>query len=254
MADKVVSHAFSHGFRPEHSQRLAAYWAEALGVRRLIPTCYGDETSVVRMHSGNGQHEEMDRRAIACFDLALADVGLNGEGRLPQSHSTPPPPSHPRSRLLPSYQTIPLPPALSRSRRSGRSECSACRQGDRLDMQAQARQPRSPATWPGLTTERPGRRSSFARTDGHRPAATARGRLRDTTQVPTSAAVAFADRLLRRSPPTDNEHPGHGRGRTSRRHRRCPRATTLFQPGWMFWLCRKRLSGSWRRLVSTRRS
>jgi hemoglobin len=28
------------------------------------------------MHSGNGPHEEMDRRAIACFDLALADVGL----------------------------------------------------------------------------------------------------------------------------------------------------------------------------------
>jgi tetracycline repressor-like protein len=31
MADKVVSHAFSHGFRPDHSQRLADYWAEALG-------------------------------------------------------------------------------------------------------------------------------------------------------------------------------------------------------------------------------
>jgi hemoglobin len=28
------------------------------------------------MHSGNGPHEEMDRRAIACFELALVDVGL----------------------------------------------------------------------------------------------------------------------------------------------------------------------------------
>ena len=28
------------------------------------------------MHSGNGPHEEMDRRAVACFDQALADVGL----------------------------------------------------------------------------------------------------------------------------------------------------------------------------------
>jgi hemoglobin len=28
------------------------------------------------MHSGNGVHEEMDQRAVACFDLALADVGL----------------------------------------------------------------------------------------------------------------------------------------------------------------------------------
>ncbi|MGP3955689.1 hypothetical protein ACTWPT_06790 [Nonomuraea sp. 3N208] len=30
----------------------------------------------MRMHSGNGPHEEMDRRAIACFDQALEDVGL----------------------------------------------------------------------------------------------------------------------------------------------------------------------------------
>ena len=31
----------------------------------------------MRMHSGNGPHEEMDRRAIACFDQALTDVGLS---------------------------------------------------------------------------------------------------------------------------------------------------------------------------------
>src|SRR5690349_22942281 len=31
MADEEVSHAFSHGYRPDHSERLAAYWAEALG-------------------------------------------------------------------------------------------------------------------------------------------------------------------------------------------------------------------------------
>ena len=31
MADDVVAHAFSHGFHPEHTRRLAAYWAEALG-------------------------------------------------------------------------------------------------------------------------------------------------------------------------------------------------------------------------------
>ena len=28
------------------------------------------------MHSGNGPHEEMDRRAVACFGQALTDVGL----------------------------------------------------------------------------------------------------------------------------------------------------------------------------------
>jgi hemoglobin len=78
MADEVVSHAFSHGFHPEHSERLAAYWAEALGGPARYSAECGDESSVVRMHSGNGKHEEMDRRAIACFDAALADCGLTG--------------------------------------------------------------------------------------------------------------------------------------------------------------------------------
>jgi len=84
MADDVVSHAFSHGFRPDHSERLAAYWAEALGGPAAYSGSYGDETSVVRIHSGNGSHEEMDQRGIGCFDQALADVGLTGDGRLRQ--------------------------------------------------------------------------------------------------------------------------------------------------------------------------
>jgi hemoglobin len=85
MADEEVSHAFSHGYRPDHSERLAAYWAEALGGPPLYSDAYGDETSVVRIHSGNGAHEEMDRRAIACFDQALADTGLATDGRLRQA-------------------------------------------------------------------------------------------------------------------------------------------------------------------------
>jgi hemoglobin len=79
MGDAVVSHAFSHGFHPEHVERLAAYWAEALGGPNMYSDSYGDETSVVKIHSGNGEHEEMDRRAIACFDQALADVGVADE-------------------------------------------------------------------------------------------------------------------------------------------------------------------------------
>jgi hemoglobin len=77
MGDEIVSHAFSHGFHPQHSERLAAYWAEALGGPTTYSGAYGDETSVVRIHSGNGPHEEMDRRAIACFEQALGDVGLS---------------------------------------------------------------------------------------------------------------------------------------------------------------------------------
>lgn len=84
MADEVVGHAFSHGYHPQHTERLAAYWAEALGGPPRYSEAYGDETAVVRIHSGNGLHEEMDRRSIDCFDQALVDVGLNGNDQLRQ--------------------------------------------------------------------------------------------------------------------------------------------------------------------------
>src|SRR6185295_9804637 len=76
LEDEVVSHAFRHGFHPQHTERLAAYWAEALGGPTMYSDRYGNETSVVRIHSGNGAHEEMDQRAIACFDQAMDDVGI----------------------------------------------------------------------------------------------------------------------------------------------------------------------------------
>jgi hemoglobin len=82
LEDEVVAHAFSHGYHPQHTERLAAYWAEALGGPTTYSDQYGDETSVVRIHSGNGPHEEMDQRAIACSDQALEDVGLARDERL----------------------------------------------------------------------------------------------------------------------------------------------------------------------------
>ena len=46
MADELVSHAFSHGFHPQHSERLAAYWAEALGGPGTYSERHGDEGAV----------------------------------------------------------------------------------------------------------------------------------------------------------------------------------------------------------------
>jgi hemoglobin len=57
---------------------------EALGGPTAYSDLYGDETTVVKMHSGNGEHDEMDRRAIACFDGALADIGLTDDDTLRQ--------------------------------------------------------------------------------------------------------------------------------------------------------------------------
>jgi hemoglobin len=80
--DEVVAHAFSHGFHPEHTERLAAYWAEALGGPSTYSERLGDESYVVTLHSGEGEHDEMDRRAILCFDQALTDIGLASDSAL----------------------------------------------------------------------------------------------------------------------------------------------------------------------------
>jgi hemoglobin len=82
LADPVVSHAFSHGYHPQHSERLAAYWAQALGGPSDYTESMGDQSSVVRMHSGNGEHLEMDERAQTCFAQALDDAGLPEDPRL----------------------------------------------------------------------------------------------------------------------------------------------------------------------------
>ncbi|WP_091532010.1 group II truncated hemoglobin [Microlunatus soli] len=84
MADPLASHPFSHpGQHPQHSERLAAYWAEALGGPTDYTDGMGDETSVVRMHVGNGRHDELNERCIALFSEAMADVELPPETRGP---------------------------------------------------------------------------------------------------------------------------------------------------------------------------
>jgi hemoglobin len=76
LEDPIVSHAFSHGFHPMHTERLAAYWIETLGGPPDYSSTLGTESFVVRLHSGNGEHTEMDERANLCFELALDDAGL----------------------------------------------------------------------------------------------------------------------------------------------------------------------------------
>jgi hemoglobin len=79
LADPVVSHAFRHGFREDHTERLAAYWAEVLGGPTTYSDSMGEESHVVRLHTGNGPHDDMDRRAVECFALALVDARVPEE-------------------------------------------------------------------------------------------------------------------------------------------------------------------------------
>jgi len=74
LADEIVSHPFSRALDPHHTERLAAYWSEQLGGPPLYTAELGDESHVLRVHAGNGIHEEMDQRAIACFAQAVEDI------------------------------------------------------------------------------------------------------------------------------------------------------------------------------------
>ena len=76
LADPAVAHAFHGGVHPQHTERLASYWAEQLGGPSRYTESIGGYPSVIAMHSGNGPHEQMDGRAIAAFVLALDDAGI----------------------------------------------------------------------------------------------------------------------------------------------------------------------------------
>ena len=77
LADPVASHPFGHGgLHPQHVERLAAYWGEALGGPPAYTDAMGDEAGVLRMHAGNGTHRELDALVVELFDGAMDDVGL----------------------------------------------------------------------------------------------------------------------------------------------------------------------------------
>lgn len=76
--DPAAAHPFEHELHPQHDERLAAYLAEALGGPPLFTAGYGDESSVQRLHAGNGVHPELDEGCLAAFDRALDDVGVTG--------------------------------------------------------------------------------------------------------------------------------------------------------------------------------
>ena len=82
VASPIVGHAFSHGYREDHVERLASYLAEALGGPAAYSERFGSESDVVRLHSGNGPHEDMDAEAIAIFEDAVEHSGLPEDSAL----------------------------------------------------------------------------------------------------------------------------------------------------------------------------
>lgn len=79
MTDELAAHPFQHGMHPNHDERLAAYLAEAWGGPALYTAGYGDETSVQRIHAGNGIHVNLDEACLAFFDQAVSEMNISDE-------------------------------------------------------------------------------------------------------------------------------------------------------------------------------
>ncbi|HEY3735829.1 MAG TPA: hypothetical protein VGL26_00180 [Jatrophihabitans sp.] len=78
--DPATVHPFGlPGLHPQHTERLAAYLAEALGGPPLYSSEMGDETYMQALHAGKGEHAELDERALELWDEAIAMVGIPAE-------------------------------------------------------------------------------------------------------------------------------------------------------------------------------
>lgn len=77
--DALAWHPFEHGTHPRHDERLAAYLSEAFGGPPLYTAGFGDESSVMRLHAGHGEHIDLDEACLKAFDLAVGDAGFSGD-------------------------------------------------------------------------------------------------------------------------------------------------------------------------------
>lgn len=77
LEDPELHHPFSHDDQhPQHVERLAAYWAEALGGPPVYSDSCGSQRGVLHMHSGNGEIGDLGERFLRCFISAMDDAGL----------------------------------------------------------------------------------------------------------------------------------------------------------------------------------
>jgi hemoglobin len=76
LADPELNHPFSHpGQHPQHTERLAAYLAEAFGGPPRYSQECADQRYLVLLHAGNGDMHDLGTRFAGCFMLAADDAG-----------------------------------------------------------------------------------------------------------------------------------------------------------------------------------
>jgi hemoglobin len=76
LEDPELNHPFSQGVSPMHVERLAWYWAEALGGPARFSVSGGTQSAMLTLHANNGSMDDLGRRFVACFVGAMDDAGL----------------------------------------------------------------------------------------------------------------------------------------------------------------------------------
>jgi hemoglobin len=76
LEDPVLNHPFSHPGHPQHIERLAAYWSEALGGPPRFSELLGGHSGMLRLHAGTGAEDDLGSRFVDCFVGAADDAQL----------------------------------------------------------------------------------------------------------------------------------------------------------------------------------
>jgi hemoglobin len=76
LEEPEISHAFSHGFNPDHVENLAFYWAEVFGGPARYSKLHGGHSGMLEMHARTGAAEDWGQRFVGCFLQAVDYAGL----------------------------------------------------------------------------------------------------------------------------------------------------------------------------------
>jgi len=76
LEDPELNHPFSHPGKPDHLERLAAYWAEVFGGPPRYSREWGGQSAMLEVHAAQGSGEDFGPRFVACFVRAADDADL----------------------------------------------------------------------------------------------------------------------------------------------------------------------------------
>lgn len=86
VADPELNHPFSHDdLNPQHVERLGWSWAEVMGGPPTYSERCGTESTLLQMHSGNGDMSDLGERFLGCFVSAMDDAALPDDAEFRQA-------------------------------------------------------------------------------------------------------------------------------------------------------------------------